>query len=340
MFSGRISPQEAGSQTMNPTKCRLGLASLGLAFSFALGCSSTEPVPEAPPVAAATPVDRGHYIVNAVAMCFYCHSEHDWSGEEPKILAGRQGAGALFPDESIPGRLYAPNITPDEETGIGRATDEQLDKAIREGIGLDGRRLFPVMPNFSMMSDEDLAGVIAYLRSQPAVSNKVPEREFPEPVLAGLPPAWPITRPVGGPAGEGPSVERGQYLSSLADCASCHTPMNEMGQPRMELAFGGGFELKGPWGEVVSPNITFDASGIEYYDEALFKKVLSTGDPGARRLNKIMPVHIYRNMTDRDMASVFLFLQSLPHVKHRVDNTEDPAPCPICGQSHGLGASN
>jgi mono/diheme cytochrome c family protein len=273
-------------------------------------------------------------------MCFYCHSEHDWSGEEPTILAGRQGAGALFPDESIPGRLYAPNITPDNETGIGSATDEQLDKALREGIGLDGRRLFPAMPNFSMMSDEDLAGIIAYLRSQPAVSNKVPARELPEPVVAGLPPAWPVSRPVQGPAGDDASAQRGQYLASLADCGSCHTAMNEMGQPLMDIAFGGGFDLKGPWGQVVSPNITFDASGIEYYDEALFKKVLLTGDPGARRLNKIMPVHIYRNMTDLDMTSVFLFLQSLPHVKHRVDNTEDPTPCTICGQRHGLGSSN
>lgn len=325
---------------MNRAKYALGLASLGLALSFNLGCSSTEPVPEAPSVAEASPVERGQYIVNAVALCFYCHSEHDWTGEEPKILAGRQGAGALFPDEGVPGRLYAPNITPDNETGIGLATDEQLDKAIREGIGLDGRRLFPVMPNFSKMSDEDLAGVIAYLRSQPAVSNKVPAREFPEPVLAGLPPAWSVARPVSAPQSGRPSVERGQYLASLSECAVCHTAANEMGEPRMELAFGGGFELKGPWGDVISPNITFDASGIEYYDEALFKKVFTTGDPGARRLNKIMPVHIFRNMTDSDMTSVFLYLQSLPHVKHRVDNTEDPTPCPICGKNHGLGSSN
>lgn len=323
---------------MNRTGYLLGLAAFGLVFSS--GCSSSEPAPEAPPAAETSPVERGQYLVNAVAMCFYCHSEHDWSGEEPTILAGGQGAGSLFPDEGIPGRLYAPNITPDNETGIGLATDEQLDKAIREGIGLDGRRLFPAMPNFSMMSDEDLAAIVAYLRSQPAVSKKVPARELPEPVVAGLPPAWPVSRPVRGPAGDGPSVERGQYLASLADCGSCHTAMNEMGQPRMEMAFGGGFHLKGPWGDVVSSNITFDPSGIEYYDEALFKKVLTTGDPGARRLNKLMPVHIYRNMTDRDMTSVFLFLQSLPHVKHRVDNTEDPMPCKICGANHGLGADN
>lgn len=326
---------------MNRTGSLLGLAVLGVALSFALGCSSTEPAPEAPPVAEVSPVERGEYLVTAVAMCFYCHSEHDWSGEEPTIIAGGQGAGALFPDESIPGKLYAPNLTPDNETGIGAATDEQLDKAIREGIGLDGRRLFPAMPNFSMMSDQDLAAVIAYLRSQPAVSKKIPARELPEPVVASLPPSWPVSRPVSGPAeGEGPSAERGQYLVSLADCGSCHTAMNEMGQPRMDMAFGGGFHLKGPWGEVVSPNITFDPSGIEYYDEALFKKVMTTGDPGARRLNKLMPVHIYRNMTDQDISSIFLFLKTLPHVKHRVDNTEDATPCKICGARHGLGDSN
>jgi mono/diheme cytochrome c family protein len=219
-------------------------------------------------------------------------------------------------------------------------TDEQLDKAIREGIGFDGRRLFPIMADYSMMSDEDLAAVIAYLRSLPAVSNKVPEREFPEPVLAGLPPAWTVARPVSAPADGIPSVERGEYLAGLAECGGCHTAANEMGQPRMDMAFGGGFHLKGPWGDIVSPNITFDPSGIEYYDEELFKKVLTTGDPGARRLNKLMPVHIYRNMTDRDMTSIFLFLKSLPHVKHRVDNTEDATQCPICGANHGLGSDN
>lgn len=325
---------------MNRTRYVLGLATLGFAFIFASGCGSNEPPEQAPPAAAMTPLERGDYLTNSVTLCFYCHSEQDWSGDEPKILAGRKGAGALFPDEGVPGRVYAPNLTPDDETGIGRVTDEQLDKAIREGIGFDGRRLFPIMANYSMMSDEDLAGIIAVLRALPPVSNKVPAREFPEPVLAGLPPAWTVSRPVSAPAGDNPSLERGHYLAELAECAGCHTASNEMGQPRMEMAFGGGFRLKGPWGDVVSPNITFDPSGIEYYDEALFKKVMTTGDPGARRLNKLMPVHIYRNMTDSDMASVFLFLQSLPHVKHRVDNTEDPTPCKICGTNHGLGSSN
>jgi len=156
--------------------------------------------------------------VSAVALCLYCHSEQDWSGEEPQILAGRKGAGALFPDEGVPGRIYAPNITPDDETGIGRVTDEQLDKAIREGIGFDGRRLFPIVANYSMMSDEDLAAIIAYLHSLPAVTNKVPAREFPEPVLAGLPPAWTVACPVTAPAGGSPSMERGHYLAELAEC--------------------------------------------------------------------------------------------------------------------------
>lgn len=325
---------------MNRTKLPLGLAALGLAFSYNIGCSSSEPPPEAPPTVVMTSLERGEYLTNSVTLCFYCHSEQDWSGEEPTILAGGKGAGALFPDEGVPGRIYAPNLTPDDETGIGRVTDEQLDKAIREGIGFDGRRLFPIMPNYSMMSDEDLAAIIAVLRALPAVSNKVPEREFPEPVLAGLPPAWTVARPVSSPVGGSPSVERGHYLTELAECGGCHTAANEMGQPRVELAFGGGFRLNGPWGDIISSNITFDPSGIEYYDQSLFKKVMTTGDPGARRLNKLMPVHFFRKMTDSDLTSIFLFLQGLPHVKHRVDNTEDPTACKICRANHGLGSDN
>ena len=72
--------------------------------------------------------------------------------------------------KGFPGLVFAPNITPDPETGAGNWTDDQLARAIREGVGHDGRALFPFMPyqDFRFYSDEDLASIIVYLRSSAA----------------------------------------------------------------------------------------------------------------------------------------------------------------------------
>ena len=76
------------------------------------------------------------------------------------------------------------NLTPDLETGAGNWTDDQLARAIREGVGHDGRALFPLMPysRFRSMSDEDLASVIVYLRSLPPVHHELPPTEIIFPV--------------------------------------------------------------------------------------------------------------------------------------------------------------
>ena len=285
-------------------------------------------------------LERGRYLVEGPAHCFQCHSEVDWEkpGAQPK--QGKKGAGTIFPEEALPW-LVAPNITPDIETGAGTWTDEQFARAIREGIGHDGRRLFPMMPymNFKNMSDEDLASVVAYVRSIEPVRNVVPKTMLPEVVKGSLPPHQPITTSVPSPDMSNP-IERGKYLVTLANCASCHTPMNQQGQPITHLAFAGGMLFKGPWGEVTSANITPDASGISYYDEELFVKTLRTGHVGARKLNSIMPWGYFRNMTDEDLKAIFAYLRTLPPVQHRIDNTEVATACPICGGRHGFGELN
>lgn len=285
-------------------------------------------------------MERGRYLVEGPAHCFQCHSEVDYEkpGAQPK--PGKKGAGAIFPEEALPW-LVAPNITPDAETGAGTWTNEQFARAIREGIGHDGRRLFPMMPymNFRQMSDEDLASVITYVRSIEPVRNPLPKTMLPEIVKGSLPPHEPLTASVPGPDMSNP-VARGQYLVTLGNCVSCHTPMTPQGAPMTELAFAGGLRFKGPWGEVTSANITPDPSGISYYDEALFIKTLRTGHVGARKLNSIMPWGYFRKMTDDDLKAIFAYLQTLPPVQHRVDNTEEATACPRCGGRHGLGEMN
>jgi mono/diheme cytochrome c family protein len=283
--------------------------------------------------------ERGRYIVEGPAHCFQCHSEVDYQkpGAQPK--PGKKGAGAVFVEDGYQW-LVAPNITPDVETGAGAWTDLQLARAIREGIGHDGRRLFPMMPymNFRQMSDEDLVSVIVYLRSIEPVRNKLPKTVLPDVVKGGLPPHQAITETVPAPDMSNP-VARGKYLVSLGNCVTCHTPMKE-GQPVTQLAFAGGMTFKGPWGEVTSVNITPDASGISYYDEALFLKTLRTGQVGARKLNSIMPWGYFRNMNDDDLKAIYAYLQTLPPIQHRIDNTEEATSCPVCGGRHGFGHRN
>ena len=284
---------------------------------------------------------RGRYLVEGPAACFACHSDVDWKAPWTPVLAGRKGGGAKFPEEDIPFPLYSSNISPDPVTGAGNWTDEQLARAIREGIGHDGRRLFPVMPymNYRVMSDEDLASIIVYLRSLPPVRNALPTTELPEPVKASLPPPRPVSAPVP-PVDSSNPIKRGAYLVALANCVECHTPVDVQGRPLPGLDFAGGRILKGPWGEVASANITPDPSGISYYDQKLFLQVLHTGHVRTRKLNPIMLSGYYRNMTDEDINAIYAYLSTLPPVSHRVDNTESPTLCKRCGSKHGYGERN
>src|SRR5436190_14253960 len=100
-----------------------------------------------------------------------CHSELDRSQAGMPPRPGGEGAGQNpFPEESFPW-LVAPNISPDPETGSGKWTDDLFRRALRQGIGANGRTLFPMMPYrlFHEMCDEDVESVIAYIRSIPPV---------------------------------------------------------------------------------------------------------------------------------------------------------------------------
>jgi mono/diheme cytochrome c family protein len=286
-------------------------------------------------------LERGHYIATALSGCSYCHTPHDWTDVGTPMVAGKEGGGELLPYAELPGRIVAPNLTPDPETGAGRWSDDQLARAIREGVGHDGRALFPIMPykHYHNMSDEDLASVVVYLRSLPPVYNQLPATEiiFPVKYLIRNAPAQ-VTAPVAD-VGSADQLQYGTHLADLAGCVDCHTP-EVRGQKVPGMEFGGGFPFSGPWGNVASANITPDPSGISYFDEARFLDVMRTGQIGARSLSPIMPVMVYKNLTDNDLKAIFAFLHTVKPVKHRVDNTEPPTECKLCKQKHGNGNEN
>jgi mono/diheme cytochrome c family protein len=257
------------------------------------------------------------------------------------MVPGMEGSGQVMPIPGLPGRVVASNLTPDPHTGAGNWTDDQLARAIREGIGHDGRTLFPFMPypNFRKMSDEDLASVVLYLRSLPPVRNQLPTTEiiFPVKYLMRSTPE-PVTEAVAAPD---PSdrVRYGEYLVTLGSCRECHTPQ-EKGQavPGMELA--GGFPIGESGLMAASANLTPDASGISYYDETLFIQALRTGYVKARKLSPVMPFEVYKNLTDDDLKAMFAYLRSLKPVQHRVDNSLPPTYCKLCRLKHGGGDQN
>ena len=286
---------------------------------------------------------RGDYLVNHVTDCMACHAEHDWTNREAPILPGKLGSGQdMNLLKGFPGRVYAPNITPDPETGAGNWTDDQLARAIREGVSHDGRALFPFMPypDYRAMSDEDLASIIVYLRILPPVRKQWQATQLIFPVkylIRSVP--QPLEDPVPEPDVSTPA-KRGKYLVTISGGCGCHTPTDDHGQPLPGFEFGGGFILDGPWGRVAGANITPDPSGISYYDEALFTQTMRTGAVKARQLSQSMPWHSYRGMTDEDIAAIFAYLKTLKPVRHHVDNTEMPTYCKICRKAHGGGNQN
>lgn len=323
---------------------RISLYSFAAALLFA-GCEpkgieeSASAAGTAPsPSAQEAQLARGEYLVNHVGLCFYCHSEVDWQAPGYPQIPGTRGGGAPFEEDGLPGRVVSRNITPHT---LGDCTDEEIARAIRQGAGCDGSRLFPVMPYFffGAMSDEDTQAVVAYLRTLEPIANDLERTEIPEEVWATIPPAPPITAPIQAPD-PSDKVAYGRYLATIGLCVECHTPLDPMGAPIQSLTFAGGRVFAGPWGKVATANLTSAPSGIPYYDEETFREVLRTCKVGARQLNHLMPCEYYKGMTDEDISALFAFLQTLEPVAHSVSNVDEPTPCRRCGVAHGLGELN
>jgi mono/diheme cytochrome c family protein len=310
-------------------------------------------------------IARGQYLAEGLLACFRCHSDRDWNTAGAPPVVGKKGAGHIAQDNP---ELVVPNITPDVETGAGSWTDDMLARAIREGVGHDGRALHPQMwyHIFRFLSDEDLDSVVVYLRSIPPVHNPLPRihlslrrrlliADNPEPLTQPVPfpnpdlTQWmyqsnhysPYEEYLRRPASD--AARRGEYIVEIADCGGCHTAweaLNENGEPSGGNFGGGNILHDENTSDVASANITPDAAGISYYDEAQFVKVMRTGIVGARKLSPHMPWAYYRNLSDDDLKFIFAYLRTLKPAKHRVDNTEPPTYCKVCRGRHGGGEWN
>jgi mono/diheme cytochrome c family protein len=303
-------------------------------------------------------VARGAYLANGAGRCFWCHSPQnnsDPSSPRPEML----GSGDVL-DAHVP--IVAPNLTPDDETGLGRWTDDEIVRAVRRGIGRDGRRLradHPA-PYYSVLTDADAKALVAYLRSLRPIRRKLPrsapQQTFGESVQPSVDPATSIDT----------LEERGAYLVHLGECIGCHTTTTAEGKPHRAMSFGGGrrfVETRKGFGYELSPdpafanapdpslapgerivtsaNLTSDPSGISYYTPELFIATIRSGKvAGVRKLSSAMPWIYFRNLTDDDLRAIFAYLRSRPPVRHQVSNTDPPTFCATCGRNHGLGVEN
>jgi mono/diheme cytochrome c family protein len=275
-------------------------------------------------------LERGEYLAVHVAGCVDCHSKRDFNKYSGPPVPGTEGGGGLLFDEKfgLPGKLYGKNITPDNETGIGTWTDDDILKAMTQGIRKNGDTLFPLMPyiGYNRMAKQDLLSIIAYIRILKPINNKVPARQLAMPIALAYP--GPALQPsidgnVRPP--ESDKVNYGGYLATMADCATCHSPLTKTA-PDMTKMFAGGYPFDGGTFKVVSPNITPDsATGIGAWTEAQFLNKFTmyreeksyNFNPG--KDNTIMPLSLLAGIKDEDLKAIYAYMKSVKPISNKVE---------------------
>lgn len=119
-------------------------------------------------------IERGRYLVQ-IAGCGDCHTPGYFLGNpDPQRFLGGSDVGFEVPGLGI---FHGPNLTPDDATGIGTWSAEEIVAAIRTGVRPDGRALAPAMPwpNLAALTDDDAFAIAAFLQSLDPVVHKVPE---------------------------------------------------------------------------------------------------------------------------------------------------------------------
>jgi mono/diheme cytochrome c family protein len=265
---------------------------------------------EMPSPDASSAVERGHYVVYA-AGCIACHTAE---GDDAKFLAGGRALETDF------GTFYTPNITPDEETGIGGWTLAQFSDALKNGVSPDGDPLYPAFPytSYNGMSDEDVGDLFAYLQTIEPVRNEVPDHDlkFPYNFRSGL---WMWRKLYFEPEPFTPNPaksaewNRGAYLvNHKSHCGECHTPRNFMGaMDADELLMGG----VGPEGGKI-PDITQHKSGIGNWSRNALLSFLESGfmpdgDVVGGSMYEVV-TDSTSHLTDADREAIATYLMDLP----------------------------
>jgi len=308
----------------------------GALLLLSVACTGKYIRPTTTETVEATPdrVARGTCLVNSVMFCGGCHTprvDGSWLGGEraDAYLSG----GALFDDPDMGFRLTTPNITSDKETGIGAWTDDQIMRAIRDGIHRDqDRLLLPPMPfyMYNSLSDEDVRAVVAYLRSVPPMKNAVVRvAELPfmlkMAVKMGAVHHKPVRDVKSPPATD--HTAYGHYLARIGACADCHS-MTRTGPDEEDNLVGGSTVALGEraYGKVWARNLTPDPeTGLGKYSAEQIKQALRSGKrldgkPMCPPMSMLIP-HL-STWTDEDLDALIGFLKSVPAVKRKIPDPQ------------------
>lgn len=261
---------------------------------------------------------QGEYLFRA-AGCAGCHTDEKHNGAP---LAGGPALATPF------GIFYAPNITPDPETGIGRWSEADFIRALRQGMSPGGAHYYPAFPytSYTRLTDADLRALKAYLFSLKPVRQANRSHRLPwylrwRPLLA----VWKALFFSPGPFQPRPdqslSWNRGAYLvTAVAHCGECHTPRHILGGFKGSQQHAGTRE--GPEGSVV-PNITPDKrTGIGRWRESELVEYLETGaTPEGDSAGDLMAEVIdnsLRYLRKDDLKAISAYTLSLPPIEHSV----------------------
>lgn len=278
----------------------VGLIVLAAAALYFVGTSRLNRTFDYPPSNLTIPTDEaslanGKHFVDT--LCAGCHGQ-DLSGVENWFNAGPIGT------------IDSANLT-SGEGGVGQTfTDEDFVRAIRHGVDPEGKAIFmPAVVSTAHLSDEDLADIIAYIKSVPPVDHKTNGHHF-GPVgrimyAAGMLGNFPVDdvshdAHVTAPA-PGVTVEYGEYLVNTHDCHVCHGP-NLNGGP-----------FPDPTIKVITPNIT-PGGDLSAWTEEDFINTIRTGKtPHGHELNpELMPWKDYSLLYDDELKAIWMYLQTVP----------------------------
>jgi mono/diheme cytochrome c family protein len=259
-------------------------------------------------------LERGRYLVDA-GDCAACHTA---DGGQP--FAGGRAIPTPF------GTIYSTNITPDKETGIGHWSNQEFYKAMHEGVGRDGKRLYPAFPYpwYTKMGVDDVRAIKAYLDALPPVKQRDKPSELPWPlsvreVMAG----WNALYFHEGTFRTNPNKSaqwnRGAYLvEGLGHCGACHTPKNVLGGPKKDERLEGGYGEH--W---YASSLTGDLrDGLGAWSVQEIVDYLKTGS-NAKAAAAGPMAEVVRNSTqhlsDGDLNAIATYLKDLPGTPKAAD---------------------
>lgn len=270
-------------------------------------------LPHQSAVAAVNPstqtINRGEYLARA-GDCVACHTVPNG----PMFAGGRAMATPF-------GNLYVPNITPDDDTGIGQWNADEFYRMMHTGVSRDGKLLYPAMPfaSYTQVTREDSDAIFAYLMSNAPVRQKNREHELRFPfnnrdLLIG----WRSLyfkegefKPV---AGQSVEWNRGAYLvKGLGHCAMCHTAVNALGGSSESKAFEGGMIPNQNW---YAPSLTSNhEAGLGDWAIKDISDLLQVGVSHRGTVYGPMAEVVYNSLqylSDADSAAMAVYLKALP----------------------------